>query len=234
MADAASVAWFLEACGSSPCRREPSTTAAKAAARANAESPYDVPFDIVILICMAAWQRDAKAPRLAAINSTFNSASAEAANNVKSIDVMPRRAKVTVPEKDSIDPEDAADVVQFKEGLRAWGLQLENYAPFRVLLPHGSNVVTCDDEKTIHPNCIVTPIDKKTIGNLLDLGVGCRESYSRDLRQTGTLKTPHLSNVGTRVHFHIQGSFLNRFNCAFGCTVASPRLKYVTTQYYTQ
>ena len=93
MADAASVAWFLEACGSSPCRREPSTTAAKAAARANAESPYDVPFDIVILICMAAWQRDAKAPRLAAINSTFNSASAESANNVKSIDVMPGRRR---------------------------------------------------------------------------------------------------------------------------------------------
>jgi hypothetical protein len=211
MADAASVAWFLEACGSSPLRA-PSTTAAKAAARANAETPYDVPFDIVILICMAAWQRDANAPRLAAISSTFNRASAEAANNVKSIDVMPRRAKVTVPEKDSIEPEDGEDVVNFRMELSMWGVILEHYEQFRVLLPHASNVVTCDDEKTIHPNAIVTPIDKKTIGNLLDLGVGCRESYSRDLRQTGTLKTPHLSNFGTRVHFHIQGSFLNRFN----------------------
>ena len=47
-----------------------------------------VDFDIVVLICMAAWQRDANAPRLAAISSTFNRASAEAANNVKSIDVI--------------------------------------------------------------------------------------------------------------------------------------------------
>ena len=76
MAAAASVAWFLEACGSSPLRAAPSTTAAKAAARANAETPCDVPFDIVILICMAAWQRDANAPRLAAISSTFNRANA--------------------------------------------------------------------------------------------------------------------------------------------------------------
>ena len=91
MAAAASVAWFLEACGASPLRA-PSATAAKAAARAHAEPPYDVPFDIVVLICMAAWQCDANAPLLAAINHKFKAASAEAATNVTTIDVMPRRA----------------------------------------------------------------------------------------------------------------------------------------------
>ena len=47
MAAAASVAWFLEAAAAG-CSRSPSD---------------EVPFDILVLICMAAWQRDAKAPR---------------------------------------------------------------------------------------------------------------------------------------------------------------------------
>ena len=52
----------LEACGSSPCRVPCSRSAPKAAARAIAETSDEVPFDILVLICMAAWQRDAKAP----------------------------------------------------------------------------------------------------------------------------------------------------------------------------
>ena len=154
MADAASVAWFLEACGYSPCRRAPSTTAAKAAARANAETPYGVPFDIVVLICMAAWQCDANAPLLAAINHKFKAASAEAATNVTTIDVMPRRAKVTMHEKDSIEPEDGADVVNFREELSAWGMRLEHYTQFRVHLPRV-------------PSSYSQLVEKKTIANLL-------------------------------------------------------------------
>ena len=134
MAAAASVAWFLEACGASPLRA-PSATAAKAAARAHAEPPYDVPFDIVVLICMAAWQCDANAPLLAAINHKFKAASAEAATNVTTIDVMPRRANVTIPKNDSIDPEHGEDVVKFREELSRWGLRLEHYTQFRVHLP---------------------------------------------------------------------------------------------------
>ena len=73
-----------EACGEP--LRAPSATAAKAAARTRG-TPYGVPFDIVVLICMAAWQCDANAPLLAAINHKFKAASAEAATNVTTIDV---------------------------------------------------------------------------------------------------------------------------------------------------
>ena len=158
MAAAASVAWFLEACGSSPCRVPCSRSALKAAARAIAETSDEVPFDILVLICMAAWQRDAKAPRLAAINHTFKAASAEAATNLESIDVMPRRENVTVPNNDSIDPEDGEDVVNFREELSTWGVRLEHYEHFRVLLPHASR--TYDSEL----------VEKKTIANLIDVG----------------------------------------------------------------
>ena len=153
MAAAASVAWFLEACGASPLRA-PSATAAKAAARAHAEPPYDVPFDIVVLICMAAWQCDANAPLLAAINHKFKAASAEAATNVTTIDVMPRRANVTIPKNDSIDPEHGEDVVKFREELSRWGLRLEHYTQFRVHLPRV-------------PSSYSQLVEKKTIANLL-------------------------------------------------------------------
>ena len=172
MAAAASVAWFLEACGASPLRA-PSATAAKAAARAHAEPPYDVPFDIVVLICMAAWQCDANAPLLAAINHKFKAASAEAATNVTTIDVMPRRANVTIPKNDSIDPEHGEDVVKFREELSRWGLRLEHYEPFRVLLPHASK------------SNVITNIEKKTIANVLDLGSakGSRQHHHRRFLQ---------------------------------------------------
>ena len=70
MASAAAVEWFIRACGSSPPRAPARDPPAAKPAR-------DLPFDLAVVICMDAWTRDAKAPRLAAVNITFMHASTQ-------------------------------------------------------------------------------------------------------------------------------------------------------------
>ena len=70
----------------------------------------DVPVDIAVLVLAQAWQLDALAPRLASINSTFHRASKETALLLQGVDVCPPRLKVTVPDGESIDPKDGAQV----------------------------------------------------------------------------------------------------------------------------
>ena len=162
MASAAAVEWLLGECGSSPHARDP--PAAKQA-RDDGSWSCDLPFDLAVVICMDLWTRDAKAPRLAAVNSTFMHASTQAAINMRGVDVMPARQEVTEPDGQSIDPEDGANIVTFTEHLASWGVRLEHYTPFNIIAPHATKDVELHAGATRRG--ILRSIDKAKMATLL-------------------------------------------------------------------
>ena len=144
MAYAAAVEWFIRACGSSPPARDP-----PAAKMARDKGCFDLPFDVVVVICMEAWRSDARAPRLAAVNITFRLANSQAALNLRGVDVKVARSNVTEPDGDSIDPEDGAQIATFTEELASWGVRIEHYTNINVIAPHAI--------KEVHVNAAGAP-----------------------------------------------------------------------------
>ena len=172
MVDAAAVEWFL---AESP-RPAPALRLRPPAVVSTASVAATMPIEMLELIIKHAWLSDASAPRLAAVDHSYNMANERAAFALEGADVFPPRADVTCPPRRSIDPTSGEAVVAFREQWSAWGLALQSYAEFKVLVPKAREHVDPPPFPDGRPTGLVLPFGKRDMTNLLDLG-----SYSGQL-----------------------------------------------------